>query len=199
MLAVAAILMALPAGIQAQSTWDLTFGAGISNPVSDLNDSWNIGASATGAATYWFQDRLGFRVETAVDFLSGEAISGTQDLPDMNLWHFGAGLEYAVTDRASNALSVIVNGGGGLTLMDGDDAPIAGQIAKKAGFSQTYGQLNGGLSIGWPLSESVTVAVTSSVYFTFADKNDTATIPGVINPFDTAITFPVGVTLRFHL
>ncbi len=202
MLAVASALVVLPASTQAQSTWDLTFGAGIANPVSDLNDSWGIGANVNVAGTYWFQDRLGFRLETSVDVLSGDNFDSTLDLPDLNLWHFGGGLEYSVTDRASDALSVIVNGGGGLTWMDGDATKIAtttGNLNQSTSFSEVYGHLNGGLSVGWPLSDNITIAVNGSVYVAFADKTDTATIAQGISPFDSAVTFPVGLTLRLHL
>ena len=116
MLTVADALVALPSATQAQSPWDLTFGSALAVPKGDLNFGWDPGVNFTGAATYWFQDRLGFRVETSVDFLSGLDASTTSGfptaLPDLALWHFGGGLEYSVTDRDSDGVSVIVNGGG---------------------------------------------------------------------------------------
>lgn len=200
MLTVAGALVVLPASTQAQSTWDLTFGTGISNPVSDLNDNWDIGVNVNVGGTYWFQDRLGFRLETALDVLSGDEFDSTLEFPDLNLWHFGGGLEYAVTDRASDALSVIVNGGGGLTWIDGDATTIAaGNLNQSTSFSEVYGHLNGGLSVGWPLSDNLTIAVNGSIYVAFADEADTGTIAPGISPFDSAVTFPVGLTLRFHL
>lgn len=204
MLTVAAALVALPSATQAQSTWDLTFGSALAVPTSDLADGWDLGVNFTAAGTYWFQDRLGFRLETSVDFLSGDdgnsSASFPTAVPDVNLWHFGGGLEYSVTDRDSDGISVIVNGGGGLTYMKSDEFSIAGSLVAADTFSETYGHLNGGLSFGYPLSDDLTIAVNGSLYVTFADEVDT-NIPAFsgVDPFDTAITFPVGITLRFHL
>lgn len=201
-IAFAGALIALPTNTSAQSTWDLTFGAGISNPKGDFNSAWDIGVNANVAGTYWFQDRIGFRLETAVDVLSGENFGGNASFPtgapDLNLWHFGGGLEYSVTDRDSDALSVIVNGGGGLTWLDSDDFGTDGGFVTTESLSEVAPHLNGGLSVGWPLSDDLTIAVNGSLYVTFPDEDDIGAIPGV-GAFDQAVTFPVGLTLRFHL
>lgn len=194
----AAALVALPVDTQAQSTWDLTFATGIANPVSDLSGEWDGGLNLGVAGTYWFQDQLGFRLETNVDILPDNGATFGIPLPNLNLWHFGGGLEYSVTDRASDAPSVIVNGGGGLTLMDSDDFTSFPTFVTTDGLSEVYGHLNGGLSVGWPLSDNITIAVNGSIYVVFADEDDIARIPDV-TPFDSAVTFPVGVTFRFHL
>ncbi len=175
-----------------QGSVALTVRAGPSMPVNKLADITNAGAALGADVAYSLTDRLALTADGDVDFLTGhESLE-----PDMRLWHYGGGLQLDVAPTRT-PWSVVLSGGANATTMD--TSPIG--IQSNMDFTHTYFGLDGGLEVGYDVSDNVDVAVRGSSYFVFADKADTQQLVNGTGaqPFDMAVTIPVTAELHIAL
>ncbi len=193
---------AMATGARAQEkTWSFEGRGGVAIPVSDLEDLEDVGANIGVGASYALSDRFSLYVDGSVDILSGadSGVSGSS-APDMNIFHYGAGVSLALVEPESSAWSFDVGLGGGGSTFDSDTFTANGVSSD---FSETYFTLDGNLEVGYDLSPSVSVFVDGRAYLMFTDEQDTRVFSQVsseVDPggFDTAWTIPLtaGVKIR---
>lgn len=194
-------IVAVPGTVAAQSDFDFVISGGIAAPLSDVADAWEVGVNFTFIGDYWFKDRLAFRVEVGADLLTGEDIPGKSGgLPDLEIYRFGAGLAYSLTDRASSKLNVLINGGGGLSLFDTE---ALGSSSTTDDLTEVYFHLNGGAEVGYKVSDRITLGLQAQFVVAFTDEDDIAflnnALPGAgPDEFDTALTLPITAVIRIH-
>ena len=167
---------------------------GIAIPTSDLSDLADSGPSFGVGINFPLNNRLSLRVDGDVDLLSGNDASGTgPEGPDINLYHYGAGLEYALVEQGASRWGIDINVGAGATTFDADDFDVMGTTVD---FSETYFTANGGLTLNYRVSPSVNVFLGGQAFIMFADEDDTAVFAAInsdIDPagFDNVVTIPV--------
>lgn len=72
-------------------------------------------------------------------------------------------------------------------------------------FSHSYLSLNGGLQVGWQVTEALNLFTSGRVHFVMTDEEDTRTLTEDPNlalpsePFDTAWVLPVTVGARLQM
>ncbi|MFQ5530924.1 MAG: outer membrane beta-barrel protein [Gemmatimonadota bacterium] len=196
------LVLSIVDGAGAQESVSVEARGGIAIPTSDLSDIADEGPSFGVGVSFPLNDRLAVRVDGDVDILSGKDASGPgSEGPDLNLYHYGAGLEYALVQPGGSRWGLDVNVGAGATTFDSDEFDVMGTPVD---FSETYFTANGGLTLGYQVSPSVNVFVGGQAFVMFADEADTAVFAAIspeVDPagFDTAVTIPVtaGVEIFF--
>lgn len=175
--------------------------AGVAIPAGDLSDAADVGPSVGIGFAYRLTERLSLRVDGDADILAGLDSEGTgAEGPDVTIFHYGAGVDYALLDPSANQWSVGVNVGAGASTFDVDEFSVGGSPVD---FSETYFTINGGLQVGYDVSSAVSVFGRGQAYLMFTDEADTAVF-SAINPeidpagFDSAWSIPlsVGVAIR---
>lgn len=189
----------LPSGATAQSKWAFEAQGGVGIPVSDLADLTDPGVTFGVGVAYWLSSRLAIRVDGDVEILNGKDSSGPgSEGPDINLFHYNGGLQLALTPPDASAWSIRLNAGAGATTFDSDEFSASGSTVD---FSETYFTVNGGLAIGYDVSQNVSIFLDGQWYLAFTDEEDTA-IFAEINPeidamgFDTASSVPLTLGIR---
>lgn len=186
----------------AQDRFAIDARGGVAVPASAVADLEDVGASVGIGFSYALSPRIAVRLDGDVDILSGtdSEVSGSS-APDMNIYHYGAGLGVAIFDPARSRWAVDLNVGAGASTFDVDTFPADGSTVD---FSETYFTTSGGLAIGYDVSQGVNVFIRGQAYLAFTDEEDTAVFADVsseIDPagFDTAWTIPItgGVAFRF--
>lgn len=176
--------------------------AGIAIPAGDLSDVADVGPGVGIGLAYRLTNRLAVRIDGDVDILSGLDASGTgPEGPDATIYHYGAGLQYALLDPATNRWAIDVNLGAGASTFDVDDFSVGGNVVD---FSETYFTANGGLQVGYDVTPTVNVFGRGQAFLMFTDEDDTAVF-SAFNPdidpagFDSAWSIPlsVGVAIYF--
>jgi len=176
--------------------------AGIAIPAGDLSDVADVGPGVGLGLSYKLTNRLALRLDGDVDILSGLDASGTgPEGPDATIYHYGAGLEYALLDPTTNRWAIDVNLGAGASTFDVDDFSVGGNVVD---FSETYFTANGGIQVGYDVTPAVNVFGRGQAFLMFTDEDDTAVFNAFspdIDPagFDTALSIPlsVGVAIYF--
>lgn len=190
-MAIAAVL-AFTSPALAQGQWSIDGRGGIAVPVGDLSDLADAGPTFGLGVGYWFNDRVAVRVDGDLDLLSGkDDVAGA---PDINLWHYNAGVEVNLAPPAS-PWDLTLNIGGGLSTVDSDEFL---DDATTTELSETYFTGNGGLLVGYDVSSNVNVFARGQWYLIFSDEEDTAPLAGLIGEdgFDTLNSLPITVGLR---
>lgn len=175
---------------------------GIAIPAGDLSDVADVGPGVGIGFAYRLSNRLAVRIDGDVDILSGLDSSGTgPEGPDATIYHYGAGLQYALLDPATNRWAIDVNLGAGASTFDVDDFSAGGDPVD---FSETYFTANGGVQVGYDVTPTVNVFGRGQAFLMFTDEDDTAVFSAFspdIDPagFDTAWSIPlsVGVAIYF--
>jgi hypothetical protein len=176
--------------------------AGIAIPAGDLSDVADAGPSFGIGLQYQLTNRLALRLDGDADVLSGVDASGSgPEGPDVTIYHYGAGLQYALLAPGVNRWAIDVNLGAGASTFDVDEFSVGGGPVD---FSETYFTANGGLQVGYAVTPSVNVFGRGQAYLMFTDEDDTAVFNAInsdVDPagFDSAWTIPlsVGVAIRF--
>ncbi|MFW6088879.1 MAG: outer membrane beta-barrel protein [Gemmatimonadota bacterium] len=176
--------------------------AGIAIPAGDLSDVADAGPGLGLGLAYTLTDRLAVRLDGDVDILSGlDATATNPEGPDVTIWHYGAGLQYALLDPASSRWAVDVNLGIGASTFDVDEFSVG---ASTIDVTETYFTANGGLQVGYDVTPGVNVFGRGQAFLMFTDEDDTAVF-SAFNPdidpagFDSAWSIPlsVGVAIYF--
>ena len=171
-------------------------------PSGDLSDVADVGPSVGIGFGYRLTDRLTVRLDGDADILSGLDASGSgPEGPDVTIYHYGAGLQYALLDTTSQRWTIDLQLGVGASTFDVDEFSLSGETVD---FDETYFTANGGAQIGYDVTPSVSVFGRGQAYLVFTDEDDTAAF-SAFSPdadpagFDTALSIPlsVGVAIRF--
>lgn len=208
-LAVAVALIPLDTPAQAQMAgdtgkWSVDARGGIAVPAGDLADAVDVGPTFGLGVAYRIHPRVSIRVDGDLDIYSGADVAttvGELELPDLNLWHYNAGVAVELTEPGASPWDVTVNLGAGATTFDGDAFTTSGG-ATVEGITETYFTGNGGLKIGYDVHESVNLYAGGQWYLAFTDEEDTAALTdGTLQTegFDTASSLPLtlGVKVKF--
>jgi hypothetical protein len=200
-----ALLLVGPGAADAQQVDAKRFSveprAGIAIPAGDLSDVVDLGPGVGLGLSYRLTDRLAVRLDGDVDILSGLDASGTgPEGPDFTIFHYGAGLQYALLDPSSNRWAVDVDLGVGASTFDVDEFVSDGEVID---FSETYFTTSGGLQVGYDVAPNVNVFGRGQAYLMFADEEDTAVFSAfspAADPagFDTAWSIPVSVGVAIY-
>lgn len=192
--AMAAALAFLPSQLDAQQLdpdlqdrdLNLSVRAGSSMPAADLAEITNDFGTALGAELALpLNQRVSLTVDGNLDMFDGATVA----IPNMRLWHYGAGVNVETTP-VRNPWSVIISGGVNATTWDSDTFDPTDDSGD---FTETYLGLNGGVQVGYEINESVDVALRAASYVTFADEEDTEALTSLngAEPFGTAVTVPL--------
>ncbi|MFQ5690289.1 MAG: hypothetical protein ACE5HQ_08455 [Gemmatimonadota bacterium] len=200
----AAGVIGTPVSAQEKGEVDLSFFGGVGVPVSDLQDLFDVGPAFGVDVDYYLGSRLAVRLEG-----SGEALSGVDDLPsgnqppDLTLVHGTLGLKYRLIAPATSRFSVDVNAGGGITVFSTERVIIAqNNQAAEIDISKTYPAINGGVRIGYDVSDLINVFVGGSIDLTFGDSDELdvfQVLDPSISSFDTFYSIPLvgGISFKF--
>lgn len=198
-LAVAALLGSTSQAA-AQHKLSIEGRGGIAIPASDLADLEDIGPTFGLGLSYSLSPRIALRIDGDVDLLSGVDSDGSgPEAPDMNIYHYNAGLTFRLLNPDTNRWALDANLGAGLSTLDADSFELGGETVD---FSETYFTANGGLKLGYEITPRVSVFLGGQAYLIFADEEDTAVFSLLrddVEPFDTAWTFPVTVGLAIRI
>ena len=170
--------------------WNLEGRIGVAVPSAALSDVENAGLDLGLKASYFVSPYFEARVDGEVELLGGKGSA-----PNMQLWHYTAGLGWSWTNPEVTPWSFILNAGTGATTINTDS------YSTKGSFTQTYFTINYGVKIGYDVSKQVDLFVSGMAYTMFATHSSTqyfADIPGG-RSFSTVTSFPItaGMTLRF--
>ncbi len=190
-------------GMSEDPAWTLDARGGISVPAGDLADLPidDVGPSFGAGVGYHLTPRLALRADGDVELFSGESEGGTVGAPDINLWHYNAGVDFELTRPGAGPWDVTVNVAGGATTWD-TDSFSAGTGATQE-LSETYFTANGGLRAGYDLNRSVSVFLGGQWYLQFTDEEDTQALasltPELSEGFDSASSIPLyaGLSVKF--
>lgn len=175
---------------------------GVAVPAGDLSDVADVGPSVGIGFAYRLTNRLSVRVDGDADIFAGlDADGSAPEGPDVTIFHYGAGAEYALLDPSANRWEINANVGAGASTFDVDEFSADGSPVD---FSETYFTVNGGLQVGYDVTPTVNVFGRGQAYLMLTDEEDTAVF-NAINPeidpagFDSAWSIPlsVGVAIRF--
>jgi hypothetical protein len=149
----------VPAAVSAQN-WDVAATAGVGIPLGDLSDTHDPGFSASLSTTRWMAPRYGIRIGGAMNMLGGKSV-----FPDADFWHYNVGPEFHLLDPASKLKLLGTVGLGGTT------AQFSG------GSDQTDFTVNAGLSLEYPIGDSLRIMGGPSFYAIFSDPNTGYILP----------------------
>jgi len=200
-LGAAVLFLGTAATGHAQSKVSVEGHGGIAIPAGDLADLYDVGPSFGVNLEFNLTPRIAIRVGGDADILSGvDADANGAEPPDLNIYHYNAGIVFRLIRPGSSPWSFDVNASGGGSTFDSDPFTPVGSGGPQD-FSETYFTFNGGLRIGYDVSPRAAVFIGSQVYVIFADEIDSAPLASLrtdATAFDTAVTIPVnaGILIR---
>lgn len=193
---------------QRQASLEIRAGAAI--PGSDLADQFDPGFSAGLGIGFPFAERARLILGGDVGFLS-EVVRdeelGTGEIRqffegDLRLWHYGGDLEVDLTDPDRSGVSFTLRGGLGATTIDperirtvvGGQEPVVTETESRTRFTA-----NGGLGLGFPLSDGVDLLLGGKAYAIFMSEDDFEVEEAVEEQFENIWwSFPVHLVIRFR-
>lgn len=183
---------------------------GYAIPVADAHQLWKAGPNAGIGVAYWLNPRFAVRVDGEADFLSGRSsadlgsVSGGFDVPNLKLYHFGAGLEWLALNPDNNMWRISFNVGLGGSHLKTDNYPsgLTEPSPSSANFSKTYWSGYGGARIGYQFHPNVEFSVGGQVHYVLTHTQDFMVfgqfIPGGSAVFNDLWTFPIQGEFTFH-
>lgn len=174
-LALAGLLLAGAEEARAQdNSWSFQGRGGIAFPVG--HQIYEAGPSFGGGFTYWADEAFGLRGGVDLDLLSGKSaadVSGPVDVPDMDVWHFRAGVVFRAmpdADRWSLDFDLL----GGVSSVSVSDLPASFDepAFDDTELSETYTSATAGVSIGYMFTDRITGFVTGDVNYVPTDNED---------------------------
>lgn len=155
---------------------DINARGGVAVPTFDIADAADPGFVFGGGVSFGLSERLMARANVDFGFHSGAEVDGTAG-PDIDVFHYIAGLGFLLTDPA-NPFYVSVNAGAGaLTFkpdVDGAD-------------SNTYFAINAGAEIGYWLSPGFSIFASPQGDIAFADEDELGTSSAWVWPFTAGL------------
>lgn len=222
-LVAAGVLVGLPAQADGQQErFFVEARGGIADGLGDVGFIGEYGPTFGASVGYWIHDRIALTVGGDATLLSGadrdvspEAAADEQrvfiDVPDIDLYHYGAGVEILATPRES-PLEVRFGGGIGGTTIQTDAFPadfvaaLPERVRAPDGgeFETTDLSIDGRLQVGYDVTERVNVFAGTRAYLSFLEETDTEFFHQAVEEadpqgFDTAWDLPIhaGVKIGF--
>lgn len=197
-LACLAVLPAAAASQMDESTVDLSVRAGPSMPAGDLAEVTDVGPSIGADVAFWINDHFAVTVDASSDMLRGDERSAA--LPDVQLHHYGAGLEADIMPRTSPVSFTLIGGGGATTvqtnMIESSEPSTPDHIA------QTYFGVNAGAEAGYEVSDNIALALRGGAYFAFTDALDLSPLSDLspnVDGFDSMVTLPLTLQVEVGL
>ena len=197
-LAALLVLLLAPApgaGQEQPLAFELRGGVGL--PAFDLADRADPGFAFGLDLAHRLTPRVSLVAGGDVELLAGAGGDGAVDHPDVNVWHYGVGVEAQLLDPARTWWRLSASAGAGGTTFD----------VASGGASSTEPAVYAGLELGWDASEEMDVFVGVRSWVAFAgestlgpDPRDTAPVGDAAGgDGDTLWSFPLtaGVRLTF--
>lgn len=207
--AVAVALAVVPSPVFAQddgeaAQFSVEARSGFSFPAGELKSLVDPGPTIGGGLGYDFHPNFGVRADVDVGFLQEDHDLAGQALPPMTALHLNGGLQVTFDrpDFQDFPLTTTLNLGLGLTRLSVDDSFTNGVSAAYNDFTHTYFSVNGGLKLGWDVSEMVNVFASGTSHLVFMHDQDTRVLTEDPNlalaaePFETTWIFPVSLGAR---
>lgn len=185
----ASLLLPVPGAAQQAVGFEGRLGVGL--PAFDLADRVDAGLAVGLDLSYALSSRVSLVAGGDVEFLNGGDDGTGAGGPDLDVWHYGAGLEAQLLDPVMTYWRLSLGGGLGGTTFDGVDG----------GGSRTELSTFGILELGYEVSPEADVYLSLRSYLAFTgDGTDTTASDGDVlaGVGDTAWSFPVMAGLRFH-
>lgn len=198
LVALAALMLVLPADARTQGRFSFDAHGGIAVPAGELSEFTGVGQAFGVGIACWFSPRVAVRSDFDTSVLNGKDSDATGTAaPDAGLLHINVALELNLTNPEASPWSFAINGGAGASALEVDDVP--GMLAD---FDETYFALKGGLRIGYELSRNVAIHLIGQWYLTFTDEQDTALFSQFsgVDPrgFSTASDIPLSLGIRIR-
>lgn len=200
--AVALVALSVPAVAQEggeTQRFSIEARSGFAFPAGELQNLVDPGFTVGGGLGFAFHRNFGVRADVDVGFLQEDHDLAGQALPPMNALNVNGGVEVAFDrpDFQDFPLTTTVNLGLGLTRLSVDDTFTHGVSAAYNDFEHTYFTVNGGVKLGWQITETVNLFASGTSYLVFMSDKDTRILTEDPNlalaadPFETAWIFPV--------
>ena len=207
-----ASMLLLPTEATAQQwihNWSIDGEGGIAIPTEELAEVTDIGGTAGVRLSNQILPRLALRIDGDWALLSGNSFdnanAAAESGPDLNLWHYTAGVEAALIDPRSG-WDLTWNVGAGGTTFDADDfTPVTNPLTSEtvSSFTETYFTFNTGLRAGYEVTPNVNIYASGQWFLIFTDEEETAAFSalsgGEVNAFNSVSNLPItaGVKVKF--
>lgn len=205
-----AALLALPVALSAQedvvaepASVDIEARAGIGMSAADLSEYTQPGLAVGAGVGFWLNDHFALRVDGDFSALGGDESGVATDAtaPDMNIFHYGGGVEIDLLGRAiENPWTLQVNAGAGGSTIDTEDFLDIPTI--EADLTETVANVNAGAQIGRELSENVLVSLSAQAFYMFLDEdnfNNLAELRPAAGSIQDGVNVPVTLSLRWDI
>ena len=213
----AAALLAIPVALSAQdpdaylgddesmmSHLELEAGAGIGMSAADLAAYTQPGLAVGAGAGFWVSPHVAVRVDGDFSALGGDAsgIETATTTPDMNIFHFGAGLEFDLMgrDAAQSPWTVQMNAGAGGSTVDTEN--FLDITDEDRDLTETVANLNAGAEIGREISEDIMLTLAGQAFYMFLDEdkfNNLAELRPAEGSIQDGVNVPVTLSLRWDI
>lgn len=204
---VGALLLVAAGQGEAQGGFALEGQGGVGIPVGALEDLVRPGPTLGLGLAYWFHPQVAIRIDGDAELLRGRDLVGaaTPRGPDIDIFHYGAGLQFEFTNPWTSRWEVTVNAGGGGTTLDSEefllDVDPEGEPLLED-FRATYFHLYGGIGIGVELTRHLHLFLDGQWYLVMADEEETSVLtqasPDLEEGFDTASSIPLTLGIRLR-
>lgn len=196
----------LPQSLTAQDRVSLDFRGGLSIPAGDLSTFVDASPGFTVGVDVPVHERVSIRVDGGADLYTGGEIenpvvaAGTEGA-DLSLVRFTGGAAVHLIRAEDSRFLVDGNVGAGVGILTSErrEFSLGGGDVAIVDLSETYLTGQGGLLLGYRLSEQVSVFASGQAFLTLADEEDTFSL-GLLTtdgPPENLWSFPVSVGLKF--
>lgn len=172
-------LLALPAGLSAQAPerpFSFNLRGGLNVPTFDIADVADAGPSFGAGVKVRLSERIFLRGNAEFGFHSGAEIAGVEG-PDVDVFHYIAGVGYLLTPPGSPFYASVNLGAGALNLaVDAPGDP-----------SFTYFAINAGGELGYWLNDNVSIFFSPQGDIAFSDEAEVGTDNSWVWPFTAGV------------
>lgn len=198
--AVAAALL-LAGGRQAQAQdYSVELGAGVSIPMAELEDTWQVGPSFGLGVVREVSDRVSVRADGELAFNAGKEFGATE-APDLTQFRYTGGVEMRFTEDDVPNWYTVLGVGAGAVSMGTDDFQLPG--GDFADFTATYFTAYGAVRVGYRVNPGLAFALRSRLYLTTMSREETdefgAVTGGAVDGFEEEWTLPTQLRVEFTL
>lgn len=164
------LLAILPTSVAAQQgRTTVEFRLGLANPTQDLAGFHEEGLALGVGIAHRIGHRVELRLEGALENFepgAGRSELGGVKGPDANAWHLVVGLGIELTDPTATAWEVTVFAHAGMTYFDVDESAA---LPARTADAPT---LNGGLTVGYDVTSSLSFFLRGELYLMMGDRSD---------------------------
>lgn len=191
---VAAIGLAVAGSTQARAQGSgFDAGVGISVPMAELADTWQVGPSFGLGLAAAVSDQVRLRVDGDMARNAGSTFANGRSAPDLTGFRYTGGVELRFTrERVPDWYTVVGVGAGGVSFST-DRFPLPDD--ETGDFDASYFTAYGALRVGYRVSSHVGFSLRSRLYLNAMDEADSQVFAvlsdGEVDGFGTEWTFPL--------